>query len=181
MRTDSMKNNMLKYVSALFLSLLFITLIGQAANDILLNNTNLYLVTGEPKFLYQGYVLTVKSVSNDGSVWLQLSENNTIVKSEIVRDYGYLMYNKTNRKILSVKINKIYSGSIEQSLVAMSVYQFIDPNKPLPANASITPADAQDPGNNSSSSKQKNFFETLTWTFVIIFILILFYILRKLW
>ncbi|HEY9205413.1 MAG TPA: S-layer protein domain-containing protein [Candidatus Methanoperedens sp.] len=172
---------MLRNVSTLFLSLLFITSIGQAANDILLNNTDLYLATGEPKVLDQGYVLTVKSVSSDGSVWLQLSENDTIVKSEIVRDYGYLTYNKTKRKILSVKINKIYSGSMEQSLVAMSVYQFIDPDKPLPANASITPSDAQKPGNSSSSPNPNNLPEPLIWTSVIVFILILFYLLRKLW
>ncbi len=172
---------MLRNVSTLFLSLLFITLIGQAANDILLNNTDLYLATGEPQVLDQGYVLTVKSVSSDGSVWLQLTENDRIVKSEIVRDYGYLTYNKTNRKILSIKINKIYSGSMDQSLVAMSVYQSADPDKPAPNKTSIIAGDNQEPGSNNSSSLLKTPRESIIWTIGIVFILILSYILRKLW
>lgn len=172
---------MLRNVSTLFLSLFFMTLISSAANDILLNGTDFYLTTGEPKGLDQGYVLTIKSVSSDGSAWLQLTENDNIVKSEIVRDYGYLMYNKTNRTILSIKINKIYSGSLEQNLVALSVYQFIDPTKPAPAKTSIIPGDNQEPGSNNSSTLLNNPPESMIWTIGIIFILILFYALRKLW
>jgi hypothetical protein len=154
---------------------------GSAASDILLNGTGIYLASGDSYGLYQGYVLSLKSVSGD-SVWLQLAENDTIVKSEIVANRGYFIYNKTNRTILSVKVDNIYSGSSEQSLVSLfPVYQFIDPEKPLPDITEIIPKDTGNPGNDNPSVRIYTPGEPVIWTLGIVFTLILFYILRKLW
>ncbi|VVB84997.1 Uncharacterised protein [uncultured archaeon] len=75
-----------------------------------MNGTGIYLASGDSYGLYQGYILSLKSVSSDGSVWVQLTEKDKIVKNDIVHDYGYFTYNKPNSTILSVKIEKIYSG-----------------------------------------------------------------------
>ncbi|MDD5473365.1 MAG: S-layer protein domain-containing protein [Candidatus Methanoperedens sp.] len=156
-------------------------LIGSAGGDTLLNGTAVYLATGDSYGLYQGYVLDVKSVSNDGSVWLQLTENDRIVKSDIVVDKGYFIYNKTNRTILSVKVDNIYSGSPEQNLVSLYIHQFTDPDMPMPDITEIIPDTTRNPGNNNSSVRIYTPEEPLIWVFGIVFILILFYVLRKLW
>ncbi len=156
-------------------------LIGSAGGDTLLNGTAIYLATGDSYGLYQGYVLGVKSVSSDGSVWLQLTENDRIVKSDIVVDKGYFIYNKTNRTILSVKVDNIYSGSPEQSLVSLYIYQFTDPDIPVPDITEIIPDTTRNPGNNNSSVRIHTPEEPLIWALGIVFILILFYIMRKLW
>lgn len=154
---------------------------GSAASDILLNGTGIYLASGDSYGLYQGYVLSLKSVSGD-SVWLQLAENDTIVKSEIVANKGYFIYNKTNRTILSVKVDNIYSGSSEQSLVSLfPVYQFIDPEKPLPDITKIIPKDTRNPGNGNPPVRIYTPGEPVIWTLGIVFTLILLYVLRKLW
>jgi hypothetical protein len=169
-------------VLCLFLSLLILVSLSHGATDILLNGSTVPLVTGDSYGLYQGYVLTLKSVSGD-SVWLQLTENDKIVKSEVVAIKGYFIYNKTNRTILSVKIDNIYSGSSEQNLVSLyPVYQFTDPDKPLPNITEKVPED------NQNSSKVDNSpviistpKEPVIWTMGIVFILILFYLVRKYW
>jgi hypothetical protein len=154
---------------------------GSAVSDILLNGTGIYLASGDSYGLYQGYVLSLKSVSGD-SVWLQLAENNTIVKSDIVANKGYFVYNKTNRTILSVKVDNIYSGSSEQSLVSLfPVYQFIDPEKPLPDMTEIIPKDTRNPGNDTPYARIRTPGEPVIWALGIVFTLILLYILRKLW
>ncbi len=166
----------------LFLSLLFLVSPSLGAGDILLNGSTIPLVTGDSYVLYQGYLLTLKSVSGD-SVWLQLTDNDQIVKSEVVAIKGHFIYNKSNRTILSVKIDNIYSGSSEQNLVSLyPVYQFTDPDKPLPDITGILPEDNQNPGRDEKSSVRITTpKEPAIWALGIVFVLILFYIVRKYW
>lgn len=166
----------------LFLSLLFLVSPSHGAGDILLNGSSIPLVSGDSYGLYQGYLLAVKSVSED-SVWLELTDDDKIVKSEVVAIEGYFIYNKANRTILSVKIDNIYSGSSEQNLVSLyPVYQFTDPDKPLPNITGIIPEDNQNPGRDEKSSVRITTpKEPAIWALGIVFILILFYIVRKYW
>lgn len=166
-------------ISHLFLSLILLS--GSGASDILLNGTSVYLATGDSYGLYQGYILSLKSVSED-SVWLQLEDDDKIVKSEIVAKKGYFAYNKSNRTILSVRVDSIYSGSSEQNLVSLyPVYQYLDADKPVP-NTTIMPRDTpQQDNDNSSIIKIHTPKEPLIWALGIVFILILFYVLRRLW
>ncbi len=162
------------------LSLLSLIFAGSAASDTLLNGSSIYLATGDSYGLYQGYVLSLKSVSED-SAWLQLAEDDEIVKSEIVANRGYFIYNKTNRTTLSIKVDNIYSGSPEQNLVSLSIYQFIDPDKPLPNITEIIPNYTRKPSNSNSSVRIHTPGEPVIWALGIVFVLILFYILRKYW
>ncbi len=165
----------------LFLSLLILVSLSHGATDILLNGSAIPLVTGDSYALYQGYILTLKSVHGD-AVWLQLTDNDRIVKSEVVDIKGYFIYNKTNRTILSVKIDNIYSGSPEQNLVSLyPVYQFTDPDKPLPNTTENVPDNQNQSMHDNSSVRISTPGEPAVWALGIVFVLILFYIARKYW
>lgn len=164
----------------LILLLYFLSLTGSALSDVLINGTNMYLATGESSALYQEYVLSLKGVSGDGSMWLQLTDNETIVKSEIVYSYGSFVYNKTNRTIISLNVDKVYSGQSEQHLVSFFLYQFNDPEKPFP-DKTIIPENTVTPGNNNPPPENRSSIDPMIWVPGIALVLILIYFVRKLW
>ena len=171
-----------KNLSTLALSLIILAFSGSAASDIILNGTGFYLSTGDSYGLSQGYVVRLKSVSNEGSVWLELESNDKIVKSEIIHLKGYFTYNKTNRTILSFRVDNIYSGSKDNNLVSFyPVYQYIDPDMPAPKIIEITPVKTPDQDNNRAPPPKQSNPEFMILIAGIIFIIVLFYILRKLW
>lgn len=153
---------------------------GSGRSDVLFNGTNMYLATGESSTLYQGYVLSLKGVSSDGSMWLQLTDNGTIVKSEIVYSYGSFVYNKTNKTIISLTVEKVYSGQSEQHLVSIFLYQFNDPEKPYP-DKTIIPENTVTSVNNNPPTETMYSINPLIWISGITLVLILIYFVRKLW
>ena len=178
------EKDMLKLRKVLYLVILLIFFIlpGSGASDVLLDGTIVHLVTGDSYGLYQGYLLTLKSVSSDGSVWLQLTEDDKLVKSEIIGNSGYFVFNKSNRTIISVKVEAVYSGSQEQNLVSLfPVYQYLDTDKPAPAVTGAPPENMPVPGNNNSIIRIHTPAEPVIWALGIVFTLIMFYILRRLW
>jgi len=163
----------------LLLLLYFLSMTGSARSDVLINGTNMYLATGESSPLYQGYILSLKAVGSDGSMWLQLTDNETIVKSEIVYN-GSFVYNKNNKTIISLNVNKVYSGQSEQYLVSFFLYQFNDPAKPF-SDKTIIPENTIIPVNNSIPPKTRPSIDPLIGIPGIVLILILIYFIRKLW
>lgn len=169
-------------VLTLAISALILALSGSAASDIILNGTGFYLKTGDSFGLSQGYIIKLKSVSIEGSVWLELESDNKIVKSEITNLKGNFTYNKTNRTIISLKVDNIYSGSRDVNLVSFyPVYQYIDPDMPAPRIIKTTPVETPYLDNTSIPALKLVISEELIWVAVIILILILFYLIRKLW
>jgi hypothetical protein len=176
------KNTMGRKIVTLVVFIFLLASSASGASDIILNGTSVYLSTGDSYGLYQGYVITLKSVSNDGSAWLELTYNDTFIKSEIVHIKGFFTYNKTNRTIISLRVDNIYSGSSDKNLVSFfPVYQYIDPDMPKPEIIKTIPAGTPDPVNNSVPPKQKAVPETAILVIGIFFILFIFYIVRKLW
>lgn len=171
---------MRRLVLSLLLSL-FLIPAGSAASDVLLNGTGIYLATGDSYGLYQGYILSLKSVSSDGSVWLQLDSNDKMVKSEVVRSYGSFVYNKTNRTILSVTVDRVYSGSSDQALVSFLLYQYKDPDMPLSNQSGTLPSNTRDTASDDEPPRPEPQRETVIWALGIFSVLSLIYILRKLW
>ncbi len=172
---------MVKRLNLIILTLLFSLLPPATGSiDILYNGTQMYLATGESAILYQDYVLSLKSVSSDGSMWFQLMDNNTLVKNEIVRDDGYFEYSRKNMTIISFKVEKVYSGPSEQNLVSFSLYQFRDPEKPYP-DKTIIPENSVTPGDNNMPPETRPAIQPLIWITGIAFILVLLYFVRKLW
>ena len=169
----------------LFLSLFTLTFIGAGVGNLLINGTNIYLATGDSYGLYQGYILSLKSASSEGFVWLELADNDKIVKSEIVYTPGEFVYNKTiynntNWTVLSIKVDTVYSGSSEKNLISMRIYQFGDIDKPF-INITNVPENNETSENNSISPGFKPPQEEFIWALGIILVLILFYVLRKFW
>lgn len=169
-------------VSTLAISLIILAFSGSAASDLILSGTGFYLTTGDSYGLSQGYILNLKSVSSEGSVWLELESNNKIVKSEIIHLKGNFTYNKTNRTIISLKVDNIYSGPEDANLVSFfPVYQYIDPDMPAPRIIKITPMETPYRNNISAPAIKQTISEQVIWMAVIILILILFYVIRRLW
>jgi hypothetical protein len=169
-------------VSTLAVSLVILAFSGSAASDIILNGTGFYLTTGDSYGLSQGYIIKLKSVSSEGSVWLELELNNKILKSEITNLKSNFTYNKTNRTIISLKVDNIYSGSRDVNLVSFyPVYQYIDPELPAPRIIKITPEKIPFMNNTSAPALKQTTSEQVIWVAVIILILILVYAIRKLW
>lgn len=169
-------------LSILAVSFFFLAVSGSAGSDPILNGTQFYLSTGDSYSLYQGYILTLKSVSNDGSVWLELKINETIVKSDIVHLNEFFLYNKTNRTILSIKVDNIYSGSKEQNLVSFyPLHQYVDPDLPYYGIIEMIPSEIPARENNSAQPQQKALQESMILVIGISLMIILFYFVRKLW
>lgn len=166
----------------LIILLLFLSVLTSSAKDgdILFNGTHMYLATGESVTLYQGYELNLKSVSGDGSMWFQLIDNDTIAKNEIVYSYGSFEFNRTNRTIISLRVETVYSGPSEQNLVSFYLYQFKDPEKPFP-DKTILPENTVSTGNNDTPPKKRPEIEPLTGIVGFAFVLLLVYFVRKLW
>ncbi len=164
-----------------FVFLLLFAVMSAGAGKILMNGTSIYLTTGEVTELYQGYAISLKSVSSDGLVWLQLTEGGNTVKSEIVRDSGYFIFNKTNMTILSIKVDKVYSGSPGQNLVSLTLFQFLDPDLPPPAQSGITPDNIPDKDNSSTPPASQPSHEPIVLALGAGLIIILFYIVRRFW
>ena len=171
-----------KNVSTLAISLIILAFSGSAASDIILNGTDFYISTGDSYGLSQGYVVKLKSVSNDESIWLELESNETIVKSEIIHLKDYFTYNKTNRTILSLRVDNIYSGARDVNLVSFfPVYQYIDPDMPAPKIIEILPIKTTGKDNYSVPPTRQSFPEDIIWITGIILVIVLFYVVRKLW
>lgn len=185
MRTNLDGNNMKGIgIICLFLSLSFIVPMVSGADETgetLLDGKTIHITSGDSYLLHQKYIISAKSVSEDGSAWLQLTLNDEIVKSEIVEVDGYFIYNKTNTTILSAKIDNVYAGSSEQSLVSLSpIYQYIDPDLPTPVLTAV-PDENRRLDNNAAPAEISTPKETLVWMIGTVLLIILFYILRKLW
>ena len=176
------KNKMGRKIVTLVVFIFLLASSVSGASDILLNGTSIYISNGGSYGLYQGYVITIKSVSNDGSAWIELTSNDTSVKSEIVHVKDFFTYNKTNRTILSLRVDNIYSGSNDKTLVSFfPAYQYIDPDMPAPKRIDITPIETPSQENNSTLPKQEAVPETVIAVIGIFFIVFIFYIIRKLW
>lgn len=162
--------------------LLFLSIIPStsAGSDVLFNGTKMYLATGGFVTLYQGYALSLKSVSSDGSMWFQLKDNETIVKNEIVYSYGSFVYNKTNKIIISIAVDKLYSGQSEQHLVSFILYQFNDPEKPYP-DKTIIPENIATPANNDQTPGIQPSIDPMISISGLALVIILIYFIRKLW
>ena len=144
-----------KYLSFLLLVLIICTPNGlvvpikasPVVEDVLLNDTSIYLLTGDTWHFYQGYNLTIKSVNQEAdSVWLELSLGNKILQSAILGEGDLFIYKKNDRTILSITVDTIYAGDGEELVAFSPVFQYMDRTLPEP----IIPEDENNEGHDSS-------------------------------
>ncbi|WP_214044530.1 S-layer protein domain-containing protein [Methanomethylovorans sp.] len=144
-----------KYLLVLLLTLLLclpaVVLPASAAlvvEDILLNDTSIYLLTGSTWHFYQGYNFTVKSVNQETeSVWLELSLGNKILYSRILGEGDNFIYQKNDGTILDITVNTIYVGDGEEMVAFSPVFQYYDRTLPAP----FTPEDKENGGKKEGS------------------------------
>lgn len=146
-----------KRLSSLFI-LLFLVLLTSIAlvlpaqsvvivEDVLVNDSSIYLVTGNSWHFYQGYNLSIKGVNQEAdSVWLELSLGNKILKTQVLGEGNNFTYQKNNRTILNITVNTIYAGDGEELVTFAPVFQYVDVELPEP----IIPEDEIDDEQNNS-------------------------------
>lgn len=146
-----------KRLSSLFI-LLFLVLLTSIAlvlpaqsvvivEDVLVNDSSIYLVTGNSWHFYQGYNLSIKGVNQEAdSVWLELSLGNKILKTQVLGEGNNFTYQKNNRTILNITVNTIYAGDGEELVTFAPVFQYMDVELPAP----IIPEDEIDDEQNNS-------------------------------
>lgn len=145
-----------KYLSVLLLVLLLCipadaVLPASAAlvvEDVLLNDTSIYLITGDSWHFYQGYNFTVKSVNQEtDSVWLELSLGNKLLQSSILGEGDHFTYQKNDGTILDITVDTIYAGDGEELVAFSPVFQYIDRTLPAP----FIPEDKENGGQKDGS------------------------------
>ncbi|MFA0822795.1 MAG: S-layer protein domain-containing protein [Methanomethylovorans sp.] len=115
--------------------------------DVLVNDSSIYLVTGNSWHFYQGYNLSIKGVNQEAdSVWLELSLGNKILKTQVLGEGNNFTYQKNNRTILNITVNTIYAGDGEELVTFAPVFQYMDVELPAP----IIPEDEIDDEQNNS-------------------------------
>ncbi len=115
--------------------------------DVLVNDTSIYLVTGKTWNFYQGYNFSIKSVNQEAdSVWLELSLGNKVLKSQILREGDTFIYEKNGRTILNITVNVIYAGDGEELVAFSPVFQYMDRDLPEP----VIPGDESNESQNNS-------------------------------
>lgn len=144
-----------KYLSVLLLVLIICTPTGAVlpakaapvVEDVLLNDTSIYLLAGNTWHFYQGYNLTIKSVNQEAdSVWLELSLGNNILQSVILREGDLFIYKKNDQTLLNITVDTIYAGDDEELVAFSPVFQYLDRNLPEP----LIPEDENNQGQNIS-------------------------------
>lgn len=115
--------------------------------DVLVNDTSIYLVTGKTWNFYQGYNFSIKSVNQEAdSVWLELSLGNKVLKSQILGEGDTFIYEKNSRTILNITVNVIYAGDGEELVAFSPVFQYMDGDLPEP----VIPEDESNESQNNS-------------------------------
>src|SRR5659263_619066 len=78
--------------------------------------------------------------------------------------------------------NNMYSGSRDTNLVSFfPVYQYTDPDMPAPKIIEVTPVKTIGQDNSSAPPPEQPIPEYMIWITGIISVIVLFYIVRKLW
>jgi hypothetical protein len=101
--------------------------------DVLVNGTGTYLTTVERWTFYQGYVLVLKGVNQEGDrAWIELLLDDDSIKDMILPEGECFIYSHSSGEIFNITVDTIYSG-VEGELVTFKpVYQYSNPNLPEP-------------------------------------------------
>jgi hypothetical protein len=105
--------------------------------DVLVNDTSIYLVTGKTWNFYQGYNFSIKSVNQEAdSVWLELSLGNKVLKSQILGEGDTFIYGKNGRTILNITVNDRSSQKMKAMKARITVLKMISQQEQMELRAS---------------------------------------------
>ncbi len=119
----------------------------------LLNGTGIFIESSQSWTFDQGYILSVKGVSEDtGGVWVELLLEGDVVKYDILYEGQSISYKNGEYEIFNITMDRIYYGPENDLITFRPVYQYFDPE--LPDDSDIVTDNSSGseslPANNSS-------------------------------
>ncbi|MBN1134652.1 MAG: hypothetical protein JXA38_07065 [Methanosarcinaceae archaeon] len=128
------KNKLFYFFIFIFSCTYFLTPVGAVEHgDVLVNGTGTYLKTGERWTFYQGYVIVLKGVNQEGDqAWLELLLEDDSVKDMILSEGERFIYSYNSEEIFNITVDTIYSGSMGELIALKPVYQYSNPDLPNP-------------------------------------------------
>lgn len=149
----------------------------------LLVQDSIFLRVGESWSFYQGYVLSLRDVSDDGVfAWLQLSQEGVVVDEWIAGAGDVLMFNRSvggeNVTVFRIVVDGVFANP-EGYLVTLSpVSQFFDPSLPMstPVSVNRTPVPVATPVDGGVQTPVPPYVLVLS---ALLVVLITLYIMKK--
>lgn len=141
--------------------------------DVLLNDTSIYLITGKTWHFYQGYNFTIKSVNQESdSVWVELSLGDKILQSQILAEGDNFIYQKNDKTILNLTVNTIYIGDNEELVAFSPVFQYIDSTLPRPFIPEKEINETENESSLHNDSRGINEIESFRWAISLLLIVL---------
>ncbi|HIH44439.1 MAG TPA: hypothetical protein HA257_05005 [Candidatus Methanoperedenaceae archaeon] len=144
-----------------------------------LNGSGIYLKPGDFWSFSQGYVISLKGISEDGErAWLQVRSGSAL-SDQIVNDGGSLVYvRRGNYTIFDIGI-RIYTGPEEEVVALYPIYQYSDPLWPEPSQTPGSTATLKATSGTPSNGSQPGSFVTEILMALLFIAFIIIYMLRK--
>lgn len=144
-----------------------------------INGSGIYLKPGDFWSFEQGYVISLKGISEDGvRAWLQVRSGSAL-SDHIVNDGGSLVYNRTgNHTVFDIGI-RIYTGPKEEIVALYPIYQYSDPLWHEPARTPDLTATVTATADTPSNGSQPRSFVTEILMALLFIAFIIIYMLRK--
>jgi hypothetical protein len=117
---------------------------------VLVDGEEIYIRSGNSHTFLQDYQLYIKGMDTEGKrIWIELSRNEVPLQDAIVTQGSQFTYSHNSTEVLNLTVNTIYEGA-DGVLVRFSpVYQYLDPQLPMPKTPAKSLASASD---NTSSA-----------------------------
>ncbi|MCO5384118.1 MAG: hypothetical protein NHB15_20300 [Methanosarcina barkeri] len=144
---------------SLFFSVVFYSMSPALAADnneklsiVLINGEEIYVRSGNSNTFLQDYQLYVKGTDTEGKrVWIELSRKGVPLQDAIVTEGSQFVYLQNSTEVLNLTVNTVYTGA-DGVLVRFSpVYQYLNPELPMPQTTPIESI-TNSSNNNSSDS-----------------------------
>jgi hypothetical protein len=106
---------------------------GKRLTIVLIDGGEVYVRSGDYHNFSQDYQIYVKGADSDGKrVWLELRREGVSLKDDIATEGSQFVYSHDSTEIFNMTVSTIYSGA-DGVLVRFSpVYQYLDPELPMP-------------------------------------------------
>lgn len=120
---------------------------------VLINGEEIYVRSGNSNTFLQDYQLYVKGTDTEGKrVWIELSRKGVPLQDAIVTEGSQFVYLQNSTEVLNLTVNTVYAGA-DGVLVRFSpVYQYLDPELPMPQTTPIESITNSSNNNSSDSS-----------------------------
>ncbi|WP_340820725.1 S-layer protein domain-containing protein [Methanolobus sp. WCC4] len=129
-------------------------LVVREEKTVLINGTGIFLTTGDSWDLYQGYILSIKSVNLENKqAWLELLLNDELLKEGFLSEGDTFVYSKGEDEIINITLDTIYISPEGELVTFKPAYQYQDRDLPEPVIEEEEESNIQE---NSSTSTEND-------------------------